>query len=171
MTHKEVEPLAHLYVVSWNPSLVQLPVSVYRSTPGTSWMHFTCFFWVVQMCSILARFSSGIPMRSLPSPHQFLQQLINEEDHRGVFSACPPPAELGQLSLSDGLVHQVIGDEGHILPFNCSLFTLRSSLILVWSPTKPGLQLCSPPPAEQQQQSTKSRTEGCTCLGVPLNKS
>ncbi|KAJ7984265.1 hypothetical protein DPEC_G00362870 [Dallia pectoralis] len=54
---------------------------------GTSWMHFTCFFWVVQMCSILARFSSESPMRSLPSlPHQSLQQLINEEDHRGVFS-------------------------------------------------------------------------------------
>ena len=63
---REVEPLAHLYVVSWIPSLEELPVSVYRSTPGTSWMHFTCLFWVRQMCSIFAWSSSGTPSRSLP---------------------------------------------------------------------------------------------------------
>ena len=61
---REVVPLAQRSTGNSTPPLVMCPVTVYRATPGGSWMHARCFFSTSQMATICS-LSTGTPRESV----------------------------------------------------------------------------------------------------------
>ncbi len=93
---------------------------------GGSWIHLTCFFWTLQMCSILSRSRRGTPRESLPL---LLRSSVSSRSRRRMV-ASSPQVLLRQCRASSSLVRCLLTSSsvsaGQPWDNSSSLFALRS---------------------------------------------